>query len=221
MRYRILCLALLLALSGTSLAGTVVIHGTTTDPTGMQVDKHTITVDREPYLAISISYVIPPVDYRPWLDVSYYLFAQDGTPIAAAHNNIYTMGTFGIPTGGISPVPLGDYYLYYTAYNNRPFDKNGNDLFLPDPIDPAGHFYDNYLPNPLAGPLDHFGISGSIPGQVHLGEYEIIVTTASVVPEPTTIILFAIGGIGVVGYARRWRSKRPSLTSVLAHLITS
>jgi hypothetical protein len=112
--------------------------------------------------------------------------------------------------GGISSLPLGDYDLYYTAYNNRPFDKNGNDLFLPDPIEPTEHPFDNYLPNPLAGPLDHFGISGSIPGQVHLGEYEIVVTTASVVPEPTTIILFAIGGIGVVGYAWRRKHKLPS-----------
>jgi hypothetical protein len=71
MRYRIICLALILALSGTSLAGTVVIHGTTTDPTGMQVDKHTITVDREPYLTITTLYVVPPVDYRPWRDVSF------------------------------------------------------------------------------------------------------------------------------------------------------
>jgi hypothetical protein len=139
------------------------------------------------------------------LDTQLFLFNASGLGIEA--NDDAFLGTLrsSLPAGNPNaPTTPGLYLLAISSFNN-------------DPLSPGGL---NIFPNPsgvgeTVGPT---GPGGDLPVSswnnlgTNQGTYQIALTGAefvpeTVIPEPTSVVLFAVGIVGLIGYGRRWRKQ--------------
>ncbi len=134
-------------------------------------------------------------------DTALFLFDSTGKGIIA-HDDI-TATNLRSTLSGAGLVGSGTFYLAITHNNNEPIDSL-DQLIFPGGPDGTGQV----AANPAAGVLDDWGGDNPLVPSPRLGRqqiYRIDLTGANFafVPEPTTMVLFGLGGLGVAAYTRR------------------
>jgi hypothetical protein len=106
-----------------------------------------------------------------------------------------------LPAGNaLGPQTAGIYYLAISLSDNEPVNFANQLLFA------LGASTSVRGPNPIAtGPLVNWDSSGVAAGST-IGAYQINLTGASTVPEPSTLALCAIGTFGILRIVRRRKS---------------
>ena len=135
------------------------------------------------------------------IDTQLFLFNSSGLPVSMnddAPGGSTIQSTLPLAnTPG--PLTAGIYYLAISLSDNEPVNFANQLLFA------LGATTSVRGPNPIAtGPLFNWDSSGVAPGST-IGAYQINLTGASTVPEPSTIALCAIGTLGILRIARRRR----------------
>jgi hypothetical protein len=98
-----------------------------------------------------------------------------------------------------TPSVSGRYYLGVSAVGFNPVDADGNFIYVRDPFDPSS------APGPSAfGALASWAGDGS--GVTDHGEFQVNLTGASAVPEPSSAVLIALG-LGGLAFARRFAAR--------------
>lgn len=136
------------------------------------------------------------------LDTQLFLFNSSGNPVYMNDDDAGG-GTIQstLPAGNaLGPQTAGIYYLAISLSDNEPVNFNNQLLFA------LGSTTSIRGPNAVANPktLFNWDSSGVVPGST-FGAYQINLTGASTVPEPSIIALCAIGTIGILRIARRRR----------------
>lgn len=136
------------------------------------------------------------------IDTSLFLFNSSGLPVymnddAAGGGTIQST----LPAGNaLGPQTAGIYYLAISLSDNEPVNFANQLLFA------LGASTSVRGPNPIAtGPLVNWDSSGVAAGST-IGAYQINLTGASTVPEPSTLALCAIGTFGILRIVRRRKS---------------
>lgn len=137
------------------------------------------------------------------LDTQLYLFNSSGRPV---YMNDDDAGGLSLQStlpaaNALGPQTAGIYYLAITLSDNEPVNLVNVFLFQ------SGLSTDVRGPNPVAtGPLANWDSSGVAGDSPFAGGYQINLTGAMTVPEPSTIALCAIGTFGILRIVRRRKS---------------
>jgi hypothetical protein len=135
-------------------------------------------------------------------DTQLFLFSGNGSGIEANDDaSRVPLNQRSTLTAGntFSPLVPGEYLLAISAFNNDPFAPGGLRIF-PDPtglgvvVGPTGP----------GGALDVTGWGTGL----STGTYQIALTgarVADVIPEPSSLLVFAMGTLGLLGYT--WRKR--------------
>jgi hypothetical protein len=132
------------------------------------------------------------------IDTQLFLFNSSGLPVYM--NDDAAGGTTVQSTlpaaNGLGPQTAGIYYLAISLSDNEPVNFANQLLFA------LGATTSVRGPNPIAtGPLFNWDTSG-VAANSTIGAYQINLTGASTVPEPSTIALCAIGTFGILRIMR-------------------
>jgi hypothetical protein len=136
-------------------------------------------------------------------DTTLFLFDSNGRPVymnddAAGGSTIQSTLSAGSALG---PLTAGIYYLAISLSDNEPVNFANQLLFAPGSLST-----DLRGPNPIAtGPLFNWD-SSAVAANSPFGVYQINLTGAMTVPEPSTIALCALGTFGILRIARRRKS---------------
>jgi hypothetical protein len=136
------------------------------------------------------------------IDTQLFLFNSSGAPVYM-NDDDSGGGTIQstLPAGNaLGPQTAGIYYIAISLSDNEPVNLNNQLLFA------LGSTTSVRGPNPIANPklLSSWDASGVAPGST-IGAYQINLTGASTIPEPSIIALSAIGTLGILRIARRRR----------------
>jgi hypothetical protein len=138
------------------------------------------------------------------LDTALFLFDSNGRPVYANDDEPGGASVRStLPAGnGFSPQVAGLYYLAVSLSGAEPVNLSNVALF-------ASFTASTEVRGPNAsatGPLSNWDTSGVFAGGTTFpASYQIDLTgaTTAAVPEPTTLALAVIGGIGLVGFRRK------------------
>lgn len=98
-----------------------------------------------------------------------------------------------------TPGSTGTYYLGISALDFNPRDAQGSFLYVRDQSNPVA------TPGAsIFGPVASWAAAG---GFADSGQYQINLAGAAPVPEPSTILMMALGLAGLLG-ARRWLARK-------------
>jgi hypothetical protein len=136
------------------------------------------------------------------LDTALFLFDSNGRPVYANDDDAGGLSLQStLPAGNaLGPLSVGVYYLAISLSGDEPVNSTNQLLFAT-----GSSTTDLRGPNPSAtGPQTNFDPSLVDPGSP-TGAYEIDLTGAVTVPEPSTIALYVFGALGFlrIGLRRR------------------
>lgn len=142
------------------------------------------------------------------IDTQLFLFSVGGLGIASNDDTNVNLRAV-LPAGNplLTVLAPGDYLIAVTTYDVEPVDANGQLIF------PNSNFVGVFGPTVPGGGLPVAGYVGNTFAAA--GLYHISFTGAaqlggvSAAPEPASVTMFCLGGLGILGFGRRgWLKRR-------------
>jgi len=169
------------------------INGNISNPN--DVDLYEIFINAPSSFSASMNWPSGTVDF---VDAELFLFDAAGLGVAWNDDTAGPDFRPEIPAGSaVQPTTIGIYYLGIAAFDNMPVSSGGLIFInsLDDPTGPDG-------PGAAFPVSDWTGVDKNVET---FGPYSITLTGTSfgAVPEPTTMLLFGAGLVGLAGLGRK------------------